>query len=227
MGVRPGLKRRGCRWGHAARACPRLIARQAAEIAALNLYAPQPLGPAVSCTHLDAGKGAWPATDAAAGGDRAGSSVGGPLGPTLRLWCRSGVEHRYDVTRGSIAQQAGGRRSRSGIRRVGLTRPSQAARRGSNRAERRGLADNGRAERTGFVETVFYFQTPDGVRRSATLSIHSARDRVRARSHAITTPPPVGKTLESRTATRTADSRGVRHPGRHAPSDSLPPRNPA
>ena len=29
------------------------------------------------------GKGAWPATDAAAGGDRAGSSVGGPSGPNL------------------------------------------------------------------------------------------------------------------------------------------------
>src|SRR5690349_18612450 len=36
--------------------------------------------PDLTSTH---GKGAWPATDAAAGGDRAGSSVGGPSGPNL------------------------------------------------------------------------------------------------------------------------------------------------
>ena len=48
-------------------AYPRLVESQPTEIPSLNLYAPHPRAAAVSCTHLDAGKGAWPATDAAAG----------------------------------------------------------------------------------------------------------------------------------------------------------------
>ena len=43
--------------GLAVSARPRLIGRQVAEIAAQKLYAPHPLEPAVSCIHLDAGKG--------------------------------------------------------------------------------------------------------------------------------------------------------------------------
>ncbi|GGL42611.1 hypothetical protein GCM10010983_44810 [Caulobacter rhizosphaerae] len=103
------------------------------------------------------------------------------LDQTSRLWSRSGLEHKNDVARGLIEQQAGG--DALAVRdRGSLTWPARRRLQGGEAPtglSAAALPDNDRAERSGFVENGYYSNTPDDVRRSASLSIPSARDRVR------------------------------------------------
>ncbi|MDR7117169.1 hypothetical protein J2X41_003083 [Caulobacter sp. BE254] len=113
---------------------------------------------------------------------------------TSRLWSRSGLEHKNDVARGLAEQQAGGdalavrdrgsltwparRRLQGGEVRTGLS--AAGFRITSARSDR--LRRNGNSQ-----------NTPDDVRRSASLSISSAASRVRRRSRASQILPLWGR----------------------------------
>jgi hypothetical protein len=181
----------------------------------------------------------------------------GPLGTKPRV---SRAGRAWNTKTAWREGRLGGRRamkgSRSGTGFVDLARPSEASRRrGFNKAQRRGLPDNDRAERSGFVETVFFLQTPDVVRRSATLSIPSAGFRVslqrRARDHLpppdrfAVCPPPQGAERSAESASlcgiapstpgptwarwrvsRTSPSKGARWPRDRRPSPRTCRRRP-
>ena len=79
---------------------------------------------------------------------------------TSRLWSRSGLEHKNDVARGLAEQQAGG--DALAVRdRGSLTWPARRRLQGGEAPtglSAAALPDNDRAERSGFVETVFIFK---------------------------------------------------------------------
>ena len=131
------------------------------------------------------GKGAWPATDAAAGGDRAGAGVRG-------LLTRSGDSFRWGARPPSASSEdkardlpIGPRPRRPGP--VGNDRTR--VRLSLNRAAHRTLADNASRGATGFVETVHTINH-SGRRPALRDPFHfnSADFRVRLQSHA--TKPP-------------------------------------
>src|SRR6478752_7131164 len=126
------------------------------------------------------GKGARPATIAAAGGDRAGLGWRGLL-QRVRGLPSLGSPPAVGVDGDPARELPIGPR----LRRPGLAGNSRARVRLSlNRAAYRTLADNGCAERSASSKRYTLENTPDVVRRSASLSIPSAACRVSLRSHA-------------------------------------------
>src|SRR6478752_8716663 len=126
------------------------------------------------------GKGARPATIAAAGGDRAGLGWRGLL-RRVRGLPSLGSPPAVGVDGDPARVLPIGPRPRR-LESVGNDR--FRVRLSLNRAAYRTLADNERAERSASSKRYTLENTPDVVRRSASLSIPSAACRVSLRSHA-------------------------------------------